>query len=141
MDHSSVSEGRVVEDPASEFTEYTGFVWPDSANLVVVGDDHGGFHGDGEFYLVFDVERDTLEKWLSVNPPWGDPEWQEGAVPNDIAGHCSFGGNSTHSTALSSPDNIYCAQDFKISSIPWHNGRVLAINTKTERVYLSWWDF
>lgn len=134
-------EGRKVENPAAEFSKYTSLTWPESASVVLVGDNHGGFHGDGEFFLVLDADRKTIEGWLSAQPPWGKPDWQDGAVPSDIVNHCRFGGEWTHSAALSSSDIRYCAEDFKMASIPWHNGRLLAINIKTGRVYLSWWDF
>lgn len=135
------SQGRVVEDPVSRFVDCTGLAWPQSAKVIQVGDDHGGWNGDGEFFLVLDADRETLERWLAAVPPWGGSKWQEGAVPNEIAMHCRFGNTHTHSDALSSSDIKYCAEDFKMTDIPWHNGRVLAFNTTTGKVYLSWWDF
>lgn len=140
LDTARPAQGRVVEDPASRFVEYTGLAWPKSAKVVLAGDDHGGWNGDGEFFLVLDADRETLERWLTAVPPWGGPEWQQGAVPHEIAMHCRFGDARTHSDALSSSDIRYCAEDFKMTDIPWHNGRVLALSTKTGRVYLSWWD-
>ncbi|HUE15631.1 MAG TPA: hypothetical protein VMR25_15800 [Planctomycetaceae bacterium] len=134
---------KTVKDPAVEFTEYTKLQWPGSAVVVTVGDDHGGWHGDGEFRLVFDADKDTLVRWLAQKPPWGDAEWKSGPVPDDIAGHCfvALSNGPDHRQGLADSHVRYCAHDFKLSNIPWHNGKLLAIDPNAGRVYLSWWDF
>ena len=41
----------VVADPGGDFRSKTGLSFPTSAKIIWVGDDHGGFHGDGAFPL------------------------------------------------------------------------------------------
>ena len=132
-----------VEDPASEFTRYTKLKWPEGAAIVSVGDDHGGLQGDGEFHLVFDADKEILKRWLESSTSWGDPEWKDGPIPEVIADHCfiSVKHGTTYQKGLAQSQIRYCAEDFKHSDIPWHNGRVLAIDPVAGRVYLSWWDF
>ena len=131
------------KDPASEFTKYTSLPWPDSAAVVGCGDSHGGWHGDGEYYLVFDADKESLARWLSQKAPWGDAEWKDGPVPDEIAGHCFLfeGSPNPYRDSLAGSRIRYCAQDFKLCDIPWHNGRLLAVDPTIGRVYLSWWDF
>jgi len=132
-----------VKDPAAEFTEYTRLRWPESAVVVTVGDDHRGWHGDGEFRLVFDADKETLSQLLAQKPPWGDAEWKSGPVPDEIAGHCFLGlsNGADYRQGLADRHVRYCAHDFKLSTIPWHNGKLLAIDPNAGRVFLSWWDF
>jgi len=132
-----------IEDPASEFTEYTKLKWPEGSVVVSVGDDHGGLHGDGEFHLIFDANKEELERWLNSPTPWGDAKWKNGPIPIDIADHCflSVKHGTIYQSGLAQTGIFYCAEDFKLSDIPWHNGRILAIDPVAGRVYLSWWDF
>ena len=57
-----------ITNPGAEFTQFTGLPFPDSARVISTGDTHGGFHGDGEFHLVFEADRATLAGWRSMLP-------------------------------------------------------------------------
>ena len=133
---------KTVKDPAVEFTKYTKLQWPESAMVVTAGDDHGGWHGDGEFYLVFETDKETLVRWLAQKPPWGGTEWKSGPVPDDISGHCftAVSNGSDYHQGLVNRHVRYCAHDFKFADMPWHNGKLLAIDPNAGRVFLSWWD-
>lgn len=134
---------ETVEDPGGEFTEYTNIPFPSSAKIIAVGDTHGGFHGDGEFYLVFDADIAEIASWLGQPPPWNQPEWLAGPVPYEIAGRCLADATWSESVKrhFEATTTKYVAVDSKQSSIPWHNGQLLAINMETGRVVLSRWDF
>jgi hypothetical protein len=128
---------EAVENPEAEFTEYTGLDFPDSARILAVGDTHGGLNGDGEFYLAFEADKETIQAWLDQEPPWGQPAWLPGPVPGEIANHCM----DAPRDGMDSDRIHYIAQDFKRASIPWHNGRLLVLDPARGRVVLSWWDF
>ena len=128
---------RTITDPHGEFNDATGFSLPATAKVVAAGDTHGGFHGDGELYLVFKTDPATVQKWLDSIPPWKQTEWLTGPVPGDISGHCM----DAPTTGMNSTTIKYVAEDFRLSSIEWHNGRLLVLNPETGDVTLSWWDF
>jgi len=48
----------------------TGYWKPWGAKVIATDDDHGGFHGDGEFYYVFQTEDSIIRKWLKGPAPW-----------------------------------------------------------------------
>jgi len=134
---------ETVDDPAGEFTEYTQIPFPSAAKIIAAGDTHGGFHGDGEFYLVFDADKSEIARWLDLAPPWNQPEWRSGPVPHEISGHCLADATSSENarSLFDATTTRFVAEDLKQSSIPWHNGRLLAIDTESGRVILAWWDF
>jgi len=126
---------ETVEHPNVDFAEVTGFDWPSNATILSVDDSHGGFHGDGEFQLIFDVSTAKLKEWLEGQPPWDTPQWKRGPVPHDIAFHSSF------EAALTSSTIWYAAQERCCQSLRWHNGSVLAFDLESGRVWLTVWDF
>lgn len=128
---------RSISDPISEFTNATGLSLPSTSTVVNAADTHGGFHGDGELYLVFKTNLAIVEDWLTDVPPWKQKDWLAGPVPPEISSHCLH----APTTGMNSAEVRYIAEDFKLSSIPWHNGRLLVVNPNTGEVTLSWWDF
>lgn len=148
---------EVVTNPGGDFVRITGLGWPTPAKVLAVDDDHGGFQGEGEFYLVFDASPATLKRWLAGPGPW-QATWQQGPVPHDVAAHCGFGFRSTEArdaaasrrytqswdhlrTLLSSKNIWYVARERCCESLRWHNGELLAVDPGTGRVWLSSWDF
>ena len=147
-----------VNDPGGDFTTHTGLTFPEFAKVLSVDDTHGGFHGDGEFHLVFEIDEETLNRWLQTPPPWEAGEWQSGPVPHEIGFHCGFGtsgvgyasinngpteyiGDSELKCLLSSSEIWYIAKERGSSSIAWHNGSLLILDPKSNEVWLSVWDF
>ena len=147
---------EVVENPGSDFTQRTGLPWPLTAEVLSVGDTHGGWLGDGEFHLVFKADRAVLEYWLAKQPPWGQPTWQTGPVPHEIGMHCSFGtkhfpapkfgdgpteylGDTEIEQVLGSNQMRFVAQD-RLPDNPWYNGQVLIIDPANNQVWLCVWD-
>ena len=148
-----------VNNPGEDFVRVTGLEWPSGAKVVRVGDTHGGFNGDGEFYLVFDVDKAMLANWLGTNPPWGGNKWNKGPVPGEIGFHCNFGSSERIYTSnqgsgpsqyggdpqlvalLSSEKVLYVARERGAGSIRWHNGDLLVVDSDAGRVWLSVWDF
>ena len=41
-----------------------------TAKVISKGDDHGGFHGDGERYIEFEFEDDTFEDTIKEDNTW-----------------------------------------------------------------------
>jgi len=149
---------RVATDgpgPGFGFRYYTGLEWPAEARVLRRGDTHGGFHGDGEYCLVCEVDDTTLQKWLARRAPWSD--WQRGPVPGEIGYHCSFGGSgvmwgdsidSQHYSGdeelvkvLSSDQVWYSARERGAGSLRWHNGDLIVLDVRSRRIWLSAWDF
>lgn len=146
-----------IADPASDFTRYTGLAWPESARIVSVDDDHGGFRGKGVFHIIFDVDRETLERWLVDSPPWGGRSWKRGPVPWEIGG--SFG--EAHSVSATSIDGgpykyhgdpmvvqmlgsdktWYAAKERCCEGMPWRRGVALILDLGNNRVWVSSWDY
>lgn len=155
----SIDRGKtLVEEPSLSFTQITGLPWPTAASIVSTGDTHGRFQGDGELHIVFDIDRETLEKWLAGPSPWGQSEWKRGPVPPEIGYHCSFGsqgvamvsiddgpyqyaGDPKLERVLDSTENWYAVRERGSGTIRWHNGNLLMIDMKENRVWLSAWDF
>ena len=126
---------ETVKDPGKDFSDMTGIPWPPNATVVLVDDSHGGFHGDGEFYIVADVSSETLLRWLEMEPPWGVRAWKRGPVPHEIAFHSELEAD------LSSPTIWYAARERGAGSIRWHNGDVLAFDPERGRLWVTAWDF
>ncbi len=138
------------------FRFYTGLWWPSNARVIARGDDHGGFHGDGEFYVVFETDEQTIQKWLSGSAPWGQ-EWEQGPVPGEIGFHCSFGtlgaswstvngesryrGDEELVRLFSSNQTWYAARERGSSSLRWHNGDLFIVDPQAKTVWFCVWDW
>lgn len=151
---------KTIDNPGAEFSQITGLEWPKYTKVITVADTHGGFIGDGEFYLIFDTDREILEKWLSNPPPWKIDEWKSGPVPPEIGSHVSFGkdgimigsvgdgpyqyGSKGELVDLLKSDKIWyvvkercCGRD----SLYFHNGELLIIDLDAQQVWFSSWDY
>lgn len=144
-----------VTDPESDFKHYTGFDWPESARVVSAGEVRLEFLGDGEYYLVFDTDAETISHWLKQPTPWGETEWQQGPLPAEIPRFFTFGvsGMSTSilgteaagpieasqiERLLDSPEVRYAARQRAKNS--WNNGEILLLDPVQNRVWYSRWD-
>src|SRR4051812_612026 len=94
-----VAAARWLTSDSAFFLRATGYHIPPSAKIISSGDTHGGFHGDGESYIVLETDRETLDDWIRGTPPWGVASWQTGPVPTEIGFHCAFGSSGV--TAVS----------------------------------------
>ncbi|QDV20178.1 hypothetical protein Pan153_48500 [Gimesia panareensis] len=152
---SSEPQFYEVADPGQDFTLYTGFAWPESARVVTAGEVRLEFLGDGEYYLVFDTDADTLARWLQQLVPWNQSTWQEGPVSEEIPRYFGFGvtgmsapsagvvteeaiGEEQIQQALSSPETRYVARQRGQDS--WNNGEILLLDPRHNRVWYSRWD-
>jgi hypothetical protein len=113
-----------------DFWQYTG-LWPSNARIVACGDTHGGFHGDGEFYLVIEVDRATMERWLKCPPPWGI-SWMRGPIPR----RGRFGGVPGAEEVHESRETWSTVRD-REPRWNWTHYDVLIIDPSTNRVWLS----
>ena len=152
--------GPLIEDPKIGFTQITGLEWAENSEVITFADTHGGFLGDGEFYVIFRTDQETLEEWLSNSPPWENEEWKRGPVPPEIGFHASFGkggmiigsvGNGPYQydsegelVDLLKSDEIWyvvkercCGRD----SLYFHNGELLIVDLEAQQVWLSSWDY
>ena len=144
--------------PQSVFESETGLTWPSSAVIVSSGDDHGGFHGDGEFHVMFEVDDATVNKLLAKKPASPLSDWTKGPVPTEIGCNCLFG--TTRVSALSHNGGLtrysddpelddvlgataimYSAHERCCDTLEWHNGTLLIVDPRNRRVWLSIWDF
>lgn len=144
-----------VTDPGSDFKHYTGFDWPESARVVSAGEVRLEFLGDGEYYLVFDTDAETISHWLKQPTPWGETDWQQGPVQTEIPRFFKFGvsgmsapvlGNeaagpiaaSQIERLLDAPEVRYAARQRAKNS--WNNGEILLLDPVQNRVWYSRWD-
>lgn len=149
---------REVMDPSGEFTHYTGLELPESAIVVSSGDVSIDFLGDGEFYLVFEVDHGTLKQWLDEPPPWEQVEWKRGPISADLVWHGSFGvGGMGGDPAGGGPDHKISKSELKQvfesdqiwyvdrgqshNEERWRNGQILIIDLDRNRVWYSSWKF
>lgn len=144
-----------VSDLESDFKHYTGFDWPESARVVSAGEVRFEFLGDGEYYLVFDTDAETISQWLKQPTPWGETEWQQGPVPAEIPRFFNFGVSGMSAPTLGadaagpieasqverlldSPEVRYAARQRAKNS--WNNGEILLLDPVQDRVWYSRWD-
>ncbi len=151
---------ETVENPDIEFTQLTDLEWPKNTRVITVADTHGGFFGDGEFYLVFDSDQEILEEWLSNTPPWEVDKWKSGPVPPEIGAKASFGTEGVGTSSanggpteywgdeqliqlLNSDSILYAAKERCCGpeSLYFHNGNLLIIDLEAQMVWLSVWDY
>lgn len=140
-----------------QFTLATGFLCPSTARIVATGDDYGGFPMDGEFYVVLECDRDTIQHWLADSPFWFCSHWRRGPVPGKIGYHCRFGSEESSGCStlpngsqkylggsdeirklLSSPQVWYAAKN-RCPTLPYHSGNLLIIDAENCRVWYSVW--
>ena len=145
-------------NPQTVFERETGFAWPAKSEVISSGDDHGGFVGDGEFHIVLQVEEETVTKLLHAQPAAPLSNWQTGPVPTEIGFHCRFGTNGVSAMSVNggpthysgnpeledvfgSDSIMYSAHERCCESLEWHNGTLLIVDPRTNKVWLSVWDF
>lgn len=84
---------RSLKNVKHDFAAYTGLTWPEGATVVSIGEtrEPGSFRGGGAYHLIFQTDPETVQKWLTGDPPWkGDPpqwnkaEWTAGPVADEI---------------------------------------------------------
>ncbi|WP_146403081.1 hypothetical protein [Planctomycetes bacterium CA13] len=144
--------------PQTVFERETGLAWPTNATIISTGDDHGGFMGDGEFHVVLHVEDATVSRLLRLQPATPLSNWQAGPVPTEIGFHCNFGttgvsamsmdggpmhysGDPELEDVLGSNAIMYSAHERCCDTIEWHNGTLLIVDPRFNKVWLSIWDF
>jgi hypothetical protein len=129
----------------------------DGWKIIKSGDDHGGFVGDGETYIVLQLPQEAVKKLLQSASPWSG-EWKSGPIPHEIGFHCGFGtdgvgyasvnggmneyfGDSELKKLLSSSHVFYDAKERCCPSLHWHNGHSLVVDPLECTLWLSVWDF
>ncbi len=142
--------------PQAVFERATGFAYPLNAKVISAGND--GFMTDGEFHIVIYVDDETVSQFLRTQPAAPLSNWQVGPVPTEIGSHCAFGtediglrsvnGGPMHYAGdpelveLFSSDGImYSAHERCCDSIRWHNGTLLIVDPRTNKVWLSIWNY
>ena len=137
---------RGVSDAAADFEAVTGLKWPESAKVVAADDSHvegdSGFGFgpgvmDGELFIVFDADKESVKTWAAEAAPW-DVEWQKGPVPEKILHH-------THFSTLHTAGIIFAAhergasRDFGNDFAFW-DGELLMLDLSSGRVWLASWN-
>ena len=125
-----------IENQAQAFLESSGLQLPTNAQIIESCDDHSGFHWDGEYYLVFNTTSEEIEKYLQTTP-WNN-QWQKQPVPSDISSNTGL--SNVFADVFESNDIWYVATG-KDGAIPYHNGKLMVIDTERNRVFYSQWDF
>ena len=156
IDHTTEQEA------IDNFVKWTGLEYPDSAQIIAFGDDHGiiTMSSEGDYFLVFDVDEKSITEILNQQPEspqpeqWAFSEWQSGPVPAEIGRGRRFETKATYSTQAHSSvtqeevaqvfeheDIFYSASERCCDTIPWHNGTLIVIDPNENRVWVSGWDY
>lgn len=147
--------------PAQRFTEITGILWPQVTNLVKADDTHwdgeselgsigfGPGIGDGECFVIFDTNEDTIKHILSSPPPWQMPTWLSGPVPFDRCpgfgeavgrgikdNNAGYSGSPYALELLESKSLRYIVVPRGRSSSPYSAMLFLGVDSAKRRVYL-----
>lgn len=155
---SQEPDRRVITNPVSEFKQSTSLTLPASASIVSSGDVVMDFVGDGEFYLVFEVDQEALKLWLDEPLPWDQAEWKRGPISADLVWHGSFGvggmsgdpagGGLDHKISKSELKQVsksnqiwYIDRGQSHNEERWRNGQILIIDLDHNRVWYSSWKF
>lgn len=125
-----------IENQFQTFSESSGLELPTNAQIIESCDDHSGFHWDGEYYLVFDTTSEEISKYLQITP-WNN-QWQKQPVPSEISSNTGL--SNVFADVFESNDIWYAATG-KDGAIPYHNGKLIVIDPKQNRVFYSQWDF
>lgn len=127
--------------PEYAFPYYANQPWPVSAQVIEFSDDHGGFHGEGIFWIVFRLERAELESLLS-RPVWGGLEWKDPPITENLL---SLVKDRLPRTAASCPSSApgemkYVAQQL-VKAAGWADGRVMLVDPDSCTVWFSQWNW
>ncbi|HEY9641540.1 MAG TPA: hypothetical protein V6C57_13715 [Coleofasciculaceae cyanobacterium] len=125
-----------IEDEAQYFYESSGYQLPTDAQIILSCDDHSGFHWDGEYYIVFDTSNEKVKKYLETSL-W-NTTWKRGPIPQKISFHT---GLSKWENSKFDSSSIWYLADDQNTLIPFHNGRLMVINSEKNRILYSEWDF
>lgn len=121
-----------IEDEFEYFHESSEIMMPLDANIILSCDDHGGFHWEGEYYIVFSTSNENISSYLDVSL-W-DLSWSKGPVPEDIR-HTALADN--FSDIFESSEIFYVVQGHH----QFYNGRLMVIDPSQSKVFYSQWDF
>lgn len=134
----SLNNVRCIEiaNQAQVFYNSSGLELPSNAQIIKSCDDHGGFHGDGEYYVVFNTSKEEIDKYFQTNP-W-DSQWQKQPVPKDISSRTGL--TEAYADIFESSDIWYIATG-EDGAIPYHNGKLMVVDLIKNRVFYSQWDF
>jgi hypothetical protein len=127
---AGVVAGIAVHWRKIDFWLYTG-LWPSNARVIACRDTHGGFHGDGEFSLVLEVDRATMERWLKRPPPWGI-SWMQGPIPR----RGQFSGIANAEDVQKSRETWFAVRD-RDPRWNWAHYDTLIIDPRTNQAWLS----
>ena len=141
------------------FLVHSGLRMPFSAKILRADDSRwASFHGDGEYYVVFQVDSKTIDNWLRNPTPLRKRDWQKGPIPAIIGFYPDFGyespaleqysvgttrlsGGSPELLYLLASSNIwYSAQERGPDFKSWHDGDLLILDPETNRIWFSSWN-
>ena len=129
----------IFNSPVKDFERETGFNVSESMKILSSDDTHGGFLGDGEFYVIFQADAKVVSEYINSKPPWDNNKWLKGPIDPFILQHCSFGRGLGR---FSNPKEVfYVARNRGPAELPWHNGDLFFIDPDNNSVWYSRWDF
>ena len=125
-------ECHKIKDIFQYFYEDSEFRLPADTKVILHCDDHSGFHGDGEYYAVFDVEnKENTDSFLN-HKPWGT-SWKKGLVPKEVK-----------KTALSKEfPEVFSSSEvwYLLDTTPkFYNFRLMIADPLSNRIFYSKWD-
>ena len=133
---SNATECLEIKDEWQYFSDSAGFPMPTNAQIIISCDNHGGFHGDGEYYIVFSTTAKNIEDYQRESI-W-NLQWIKGSVPSEISYRTVL--SNKFKDILESSEISYIVEN-RNTQIPLHNGRLIVIYPKENKVLYSKWDY
>lgn len=116
---------------------------PYSSKILESYDTHGGFHGDGEYYVVFQLTNEQYKKFLK--DVFVDSNWEKMPLSNDIQKISYWFSKGEHARQyelpLDTPNGLYYFRDFQHSKKPiWDRNSVnfviSILDIRNERLFI-----
>lgn len=148
---------RVSRNKEDKFEQITGLNISDTVVFIKKTDTYFPF--EGEYSLVFKTTKKQIEKWVKGKPAWGNEIWNKGQIPFDIGMSVQFNfqegvsvasnqdekkfysGDKELEKLLNDSTNYYVFKEDCCPDLRFNDGQLLILNSKTQMVYYSGWNY
>lgn len=150
------------KDIKQDFKKETGLTIQYPIKAVHKNDTY--FVTEGEYSIVFKTTSNQVHKWLTSSPPWKEGKWEHGSIPGQIGMHCKFyfpagtglikkgtgqwvyAENNALTQMLNDTSNYYtfrerCCPESGSEELRFHKGDLLVLQTDSNKVWYSSWDY
>ena len=141
--------------PWDGFVRITGLEPPAHAKVIAYAYDD--WIMDWEYYLAFETDHETIDRWLSVAPPLEVETWTRGPVPfealkpsfgmesvmqwHDGNNLMRYDGDDRLVRLLTSDQVWYAAVDRCCDGMRFHDGSLVVLDPELDRVWVASWGY